>query len=341
VVLVLHNRGSRFVLAAGAVACCAVLALAQEPKYRERQVLTPDNDQWTDQEAPEEALPGDTLGQARALLAKNKPDDARKILQKWIKANADDERYEEGVFLLGDTYYESRDFWKAVQQYQSVAENSSGELFRLAQTRCLDVGRAFLAGQKRILWRIFRLPAYDDGVEILDRVWQREPGSRMGELALKYKGDYRFGNGDMDLAQDEYANLVEQYPKGRFVQMAMERTAVSAEAAFPGVKFDDTPLREADEKYRQFENTYPSYAEREQVADRLEGIRQKRAEKDLSIAQWYEHTKRSDAAQFYYRRILRDWPHTLAEAEARGRLRALGVELEDEAHATAAQETHQ
>ncbi len=312
---------------------CATLgawsALGQEQKYRERQVLNPETGQWVDQEPPSEETPEDVLGQARALLAKNKPADARKILQKWIKANPDDERFNEARYLLGETYYESRDFWKAVEQYQTVAENASGELFRLAQSRCLDVGRAFLAGQKRILWGIFRLPAYDDGVEILDRVWQREPGSRLGELALKYKADFRFGRGEMDLAQDEYANLVQQYPSGRYVQPATLRTAESAEAAFPGIKFDDKPLLEADERYRQFKGTFAAYAEREQIDDRLEGIRQQRAEKDLDIARWYERTQRPDAAQFYYRRIMRDWPNTLAEAEARSRLRAMGVELDE------------
>jgi tetratricopeptide (TPR) repeat protein len=304
-------------------------AFAQEQKYRERQVLDPQTDRWVDAAPVPEGVPEDPLDRARALLAQSKPTEARRILRKWVKENPDDERYYEGVYLLGESYYQSRDFWKAVQQYQNVAENASGELFQLAQARCLDVGRAFLAGQKRILWGIFRLPAWDDGVEILDRVWQREPGSRIGELALKYKGDFRFARGDMDLAQDEYAGLVEQYPSGRYVQYAMLRTAEAAEAAFPGIKFDDRPLLEADQSYRQFQNTFPGYAERERIGARLEGIRQQRAEKDLDIARWYERTRRPDAAQYYYRRILRDWPGTLAEAEARSRLRALGVHLED------------
>ncbi len=316
---------------AGAALIVALLLLplyAQEQQYRERQVLDPETGEWVDLPPTEEEQPSDELGRARALIARDKADAARRLLKRWMKANPDDERFEEARFLLGETYFLARDYWKAVQQYQTVAENASGELYDLANQRCVDVGRAFLSGQKRILWIFFRLPAYDDGVEILDRVWERAPGSRIGELALKLKADFYFERGDMDLAQDEYANLVKQYPSGRYVQLAMLRSAEAAEAAFPGVKFDDQPLIDAQQRYQQVVAAFPPYAERERVPERLEGIRQQRAEKDLSVARWYEKTRRSGAAEFYYRLILEDWPDTLAAAEARTRLRAMGVREE-------------
>jgi outer membrane protein assembly factor BamD (BamD/ComL family) len=166
-------------------------------------------------------------------------------------------------------------------------------------------------------------------VDLLDRVWERVPGTRLGELALKLKADYYFSNGDLDLAQDEYANLAKQYPSGRYVELAMLRAAEAAEAAFPGIRFDATPLVEADERYRQVQAAFPTYAERENIPDRLLGIREQRAEKDLDIALWYARTRQPSAAEFYYRQVLADWPDTFAAADARTRLRAMGARLED------------
>jgi hypothetical protein len=302
-------------------------ALGQAQRFRERQIFDPNTGTWIEEDAPPEQAALDQLGEARALIAEGKPGPARDILKKWLKANPGDDQFQDADYLLGETYFLGKDFWKAVERYQSVAENSSGELFNLANGRCIDVARAFLSGQKRILWGIFRLPAQDDGVDILDRVWQRAPGSRLGEVALHLKADYFFGHGDMDLAQDEYANLVKQYPSGRWIQQGMLRSAESAEAAFPGIRFDDKSLIEADERYRQFQSAFPAYAERESVNDRLTGIRETRAEKDLDIARWYERTKRTDAAGYYYRLIVRDYGGTLAESEARARLRVLGADL--------------
>lgn len=320
---------SRSLVFAGLIVSLALLSLRlQEQKYRQRQVLDPRTGEWVEEEAAEEAA-GDELGQARTFLAADKPNKARPLLQRWLKANPEDERTNEATFLLGEAYFEARDFWKAVQQYSTVAENSSGELFELANQRCVDVARAFLSGQKRIVWGFLRLPAYAEGVEILDRVWERVPGSRLGELALKLKADYYDSHGDLDLAQDEYANLAQQYPSGRYVQYAMLRAAQCAEGAFPGIKFDDRPLLEADERYRQVLAAFPTYAEREQVAEHIEGIRQLRADKDFDIAHWYERTRQPSAAEFYYREVLQDWPGTLAAARARTRLRAMGAPFEE------------
>ena len=70
---------------------------------------------------------------------------------------------------------------------------------------------------------------------------------------------------------------------------------------------------------------------RAHVDARLEGIRQQRAEKDLEVALWYEKTKQRGAAEYYYKLILKDWPDTVPAAEARSRLRAMGLDVPEPA----------
>ena len=302
-------------------------AAGQQERYRERQVLDPESDEWIAQPPQEQAVPAGPLDEARRLLAEGRPRRAYKLLKRWVKDNPDDERYFEGVYLLGEAEFARGRYYQAYENYEQVVESASGELFDKALRREMDVARAFLAGQKRIVWGFLRLPAYDDGIEILDRIWERVPGTALGEEALKLKADHFFAVGDVDLAQDEYVNLVREYPGGRYLQLAMLRAAEAAEAAFPGIHFDDRALLDAAERYSRVLQMFPGLAEREQVADRIDGIRQLRAEKDLSIARWYQRTGHPEAAEFYYRLVLRDWPQTLAAAEARQGLIALGVEL--------------
>ena len=303
---------------------------AQEKQYAEREVLDPETDQWAPQPDVAAAAPGDELQQTRVLLAAGEAKRARKLIEEWLETHPDDERCFEGVYLLGDAYFEGGDYYRAYEQYEEVVESTAGELFHDALRREKDVALAFLSGEKRIVWRFLRLPATDEAIDILDRIWERVPGTRLGEDALRIKADYYFDNGDMDLAQDEYANLAREYPSGRFVQFAMLRSAEAAEAAFPGIRFDDRALLEAQERYRQVQETFPAYADRENVPQRLEGIRQSRAEKDLDIARWYERTREPQAAEYYYRLVIEDWPETLAAAEARQRLHDLGLEAETE-----------
>lgn len=320
-------RNCLFLLVAAA---CAASARAQEAHPREREILDPEKDQWMEQALSPEAA-GGAVDQARRWLATGEPRKARRLLKKWTRSNPEDERYYEAMFLLGEAYFETRDFYKAYESYVVVVQNTGGDMFYKTIRREMDVARAFLSGQKRIVFGFLRLPAFDDGLKILDGVWELVPGTRLGEQALKLKADYYFANGDLDLAQDTYALLGREFPNGRWSRLAMLRAAAAAYAAFPGIKFDDRALLDADERYRQLKATYPEIAQRENVDAQLESIRQERAEKDLYIAKWYEKTDAANAAEYYYRRVLKDWPDTLAAEQARARLRGMGIELSEEA----------
>lgn len=311
---------------ASAPAAAGVVAVSQSQQYRERQVFDPQTGEWIDQPPAVEGTPQGDLEIARSLLARDDPGGARRILRRWLKENADHERFVEATFLLGEAEFLRGRYYQAYERYEYVVENSGGEMFHRALRREMDVARAFLAGKKRLVWGFLYLPAYDDGVEILDRVWERVPGTRIGEEALALIADYRFAVGEMDLAQDEYARLVGEYPSGRHTARGMLRAAEAAEAAFGGVKFDARPLLEAEERYRQFSAAFPTYADEQHVDERLRQIGRLRAQKDLDVARWYEGVRQPQAAVFYYQLIVRDWPDSVEAAAARQRLEALGAE---------------
>lgn len=311
-----------------AVTGSTAITLAQSETLREREKLDPSTGQWVAEAPAPLGTPEGDLRAARQALVDGKARRAHGILDDWIEANEGHPRYFEAVYLFGDAYFDLENYYAAYLQYEIVVNNTSGDLYRKALRREMDVARAFLSGEKRIVWKTVRLPAYDDGVTILDRIWERVPGTRLGEEALLLKADYFFEIGDPDLAQDEYGLLAQEYPKGRYHRQAMLRSAESAERSFPGVRYDDRALVDADDRYALVEKTYPKYAERERVAARRVAIRDQRAEKDLSIADWYLKTENPSAAEFYYRAILNDWPGTFAAQEARTRLLGLGVNVE-------------
>lgn len=310
----------------------AILVLASgfagAQDYREREVLDPNRDTWTPAPTDEVLSP---LAAARRMISDGEEDDARDLLEEWLEQNVDSENYYDAVYLMGEAYFSDELFWQAFEQFDLVADTTAGDLFFSALRRSMDVARAFLAGEPRIVWKIFRLPAQPDGIEILDRVEQRVPGTRLAQEAVKVKADYFFEDGQMRLAQDEYQRLYRDYPEGRYSRAALLRSAVAAEASFNGIRFDDQPLIEADERYRTVQDVYPAYAEREAIAERRRGIRRQRAEKDLEVARWYERSRNPEAAAFYYRLVIRDFSGTQAADEARSRLLDLGFMLEQEA----------
>lgn len=306
---------------------CGV-AIAQEQQFREREVFDPSAGGWVTAPESGDVEPAGPLDEARALLRESKPRGARKLLEDWVEANPDHPRYYEGVFLLGECEFERDDFRAANRFYDEVAENAVGDLLFDALLRQMDVARAYLSGEKQIVWKVLKFPAYDEGISILDRVWERAPGTRIGEFALKLKADYFYGVGDFDLAQDEYVLLANEYPNGRYLRYAMLRAAESANNAFAGIAFDERPLLNADERFRQIEQEFPVYADREAVPERREGIRNQLAEKDLAVGDWYNRTGSVEAAAYYYRSVIEQYADTIAASEAQLRLRELGLDSE-------------
>ncbi|MGE0481044.1 MAG: tetratricopeptide repeat protein [Phycisphaerae bacterium] len=309
----------------------AIVSLAiQEQQYREREVLDPTSDEWAAQPPATQGSPESTVDEARSHLARGNPARARDLLAKWVKTNRDHPRHLEAVYLLGEAEFETKDFNAAYENFELVIQDGAGELYSRALRREVDIARAYLAGEKKIIWGVLRLPAEADGVQILDRVYERVPGSRLGEDALRYKAEYYFNRGDMDLAQTEYANLAREYPSGRYVRQATLRAAEAADASYAGTPFDGRPLIEAEERYKTVQLLFPDFAKQERVAERLDSIDARRADKDLYIAQWYERTGQRGAAEFYYRIVVDEWSESLAAAAARSRLRAMGIELAPE-----------
>lgn len=323
-----HRRGvpGDWRVFVGLVLLLTPVARAQdEQRLREREVLDPARDEWV----PREAAPEVGIDAGRANLARGESDQAYRTLKDWVRKNPEDARQIEGVYLLGEAYFQRKWYYQAYEQWDIVTENTAGDLFYLALRRQMDVARALLAGEKRILWGgLLRVTARDEGVKILDRIWERAPGTSLGELALRTKADYYFERGDLMLAQQTYATLAQEYPESRFARAALLRSAEAAGAAFGGVKFDDRPLLDADERYAQLQASYPDFAEREGVATRRTAIREQRAQKDLEIARWYQRTRQTGAAEFYYRGVVRDYRDTTAAQEAQQALRALGIDDE-------------
>lgn len=319
-------KRSRVIFGLSALVLLASAGQAQDERYIERQVLDPSALEWivSPVDEPLASDPG-PIGQARLALLEGRPRDAQKLLEKWLEENAGNDRYYEGVYLLGESHFQRGDYWAAYEKFDEVSNATAGELFRKSLVRSVDVARAFLSGEKRVMWKVLRISAYDDGIEILDRVWEKAPGTRIGEQALKLKADYFFEVGKHDLAQDEYAALANEFPNGRYLSLAMLRAAESAQAAFPGTAYDDRALIEADTRYRQVQDEFPAYAEREQVAARLDSIRDLRGMKDLRVGEWYDRIGQEGAAGYYYRMILEDYPGTLAATLAERKLEQRGV----------------
>jgi outer membrane protein assembly factor BamD (BamD/ComL family) len=314
----------------------AVCAAQEDETYHERLEYDAATGEWVAIAPPVPGTEEGDLALGRSLLARGEYKKARKAFKKWFKAYPDSPHWPEALFYAAETEVSAEDakpkkghLLKAYRWLEELLEGWPGaDLADRAIRKEMIIAEMLLFEERkqRIWGGMLWLSGKEEALEILDRIiddWAA--GTAVAEQALRLKGDYHFQSGEFEEAELAYARLVRDFPRGPYHKIALLRSGESALARFPGIKFDDADLLEAEVYLSDFQARYPQDAEDYGVPQKLGRIRDSRAEKDYSIGRYYERTRAIDAAAFYYRLVDRDWPDTTWAAEARNRLIALGA----------------
>jgi len=301
-----------------------------EAQQQERYIFDQNTHKWLPAEQiekPYECM----LGQAQELISQQKYRKAERILKKFLKQQLDDKDRRAAMLLYADCAFLRGKYSKAHKRYHQIINMyPNTREFAIALRRELDIARAWLAGKKRRVLGIFWMGAEDEALDILSMIEQNGAGHRIAEVALREKADYFFRTGQFELAELAFRRLAKEYRSKRYRQYAMYRSAASALASFPGVAFDDTPLIEAAELYKEYLENFPSDSKKPEIKTILEQIRDRRAHKDFEIGKFYEKIRRAEAAAYYFRVVIRNWPDTLWAQRARVELERLGFDVDDD-----------
>lgn len=266
------------------------------------------------------------IGEIRQRLDAGQSRQARNLARDFIEDRPLSGLLEEAYFLAGEAELQRNRLWQAFEWYEKQLDNfPTGRLYERALVREMLIARKFLDGQKKIVWGIFRLPARDDGLEILQRIAERLPGSELAEESLMTVGDYHFSREHWLEAASAYQAYLDRFGQ-RFRSVDAEMRAARAMLnSYRGYAHDDTPLLEAEQRYLSFRARYPDVAAQEDVSGTLHEIEQQRAQKDYETARFYRRIGRDEAAAFYYREVMQLYPDTPYANLARNELQELDL----------------
>jgi outer membrane protein assembly factor BamD (BamD/ComL family) len=312
------------------------LSAAETPvpphRYAEHLRFDEQTNQWVQVAEPVPGTEDGDLDIARQWLAKGEYKTVLKILKNWMSTYGKSApRYPEALYIQGTAYLERGLYREAHAAYQELLSDYPGsEYAENALSADFRVAEQYLAGKRKRIWGgLLWFKDEEGGLAIMDDVVANYADTPLAEMAAMAKAEYYFSRGDFELAESEYATFARNYPRSRWHARALLLSARCAQARFAGVKFDEAPLIEAAERYRQFRKEYPVIAEREGVSTALDQIAATRADKALDIGRFYEKTQHYEAAKYYYRETVLRWPGTPAAAEARTRLAGIGEPLEE------------
>jgi len=281
---------------------------------------------------PDPATPEGQLLLIRRTLVEGSFDDAEDAADEWIEANPQHPLLVEAYMLRGDAINSQGDHYRSLNDYELIISLYPGtEYYRTAIQREYDIAKLFTGGlNRRGNWFGFRwFPADDIGIELLIRVQERMPGSALGERASMSIGDYYFDQGIMDMASEAYDLFLENYPRSQQREWAMLRQIQASLARYKGPQFDPSGLTDAAQRLREYAREFPAAAERIGAEALMVRINESLAEKRLVTARWYEQRGQERGAITTYRRLIQDYPRSVAAREAVAELQERGIPLVD------------
>ncbi len=293
------------------------LAPAWPQAAAQQEYTLGDDDTWIESEALDPATPEGQLAAARAALAANRYERADHLATRWIDRNEQHPLLAEAYIIRGDSLMARKEYYKALFEYEYVARVFTGsEPFVTALERELEIAKLFASGTKRKLWGMRIVSAREEAEELLIRVQERLPGSRLAEDAGITLADYYFARRQMSLAADMYDIFIENFPRSEHLDKARRRLIYAHLASFKGPEFDPAGLYEARVRLRELKAVAPASAQKVGADALLSRIDESDALKLLTTSRWYVKTGDPIAAELTIRRLVSKYPRSVAAADA-------------------------
>ncbi len=226
-------------------------------------------------------------------------------------------------YIEAEKLYFQGKLGKAATRYkQFLTVHPDSLLYPVASERLYSIGVAWLQGEKRTFLKILRLPAFDDGADLMWDIADREGNSPMSLRALTTLAENQERRQKYFDAYQTWAEIATRWPTGKIGQESLLRMAQELHASYTGPEYDAAALASARSYYEDFIGRYPDLAEALNVGEELAMIQEQLAYKAYQTGFYYERTDKPDAAAMYYDKVLDEWPESKAAVMAAQRVQA-------------------
>lgn len=285
-------------------------------------IWTPQSQKWTNpKNAPKES-PQEQLKFAVSYYEAKDYKFALDEFKKLIKHYGDSVEAPEAQYYLGLCLEELGKYYDAYQAYQKVIAKYP------FSTRTGDVlQRQYIVAQKLLDYRAsfigINMTGENAAIEIFRKVIENAPYGlyaaasqyKIG-LTLKAKGYYQE-------ATDEFQKVVDNYPDSEWAEPAKFQIALCADKSSLEASYDQTLTQEAQEKFREFVKAHPDAELSDEAQGRIDSLRDKEAESQFKVGQFYEKQKSPDSAKIYYTLVVKNYPRSAWAAKSIERLEAI------------------
>lgn len=228
------------------------------------------------------------------------------------------------AFEKAELLYCRNKFSEASRSYDNLLARYPDTKFRTAAIdRQFSIGTAYLSGRKVSILGIIWLKGDSEGIRVMERVTDHSGmDSPLGlkaatMIARNYEGRRKFDEAYLKWWEISLSYGSGEAGKEALLGMARNKfDSYNKPGPFKRAAYDGSRLRTAETYFSRLESYYPADANNMDVRGTLETIHEQMAEKQLSIAEFYDRTGKKQAANLYYDMVISDFPGTRAAGTA-------------------------
>jgi len=275
-------------------------------------VWTPETNKWVNPKYAVKDTPSEQLQFALGFYEAKEYKEAIRELKKLIKHFPRAREAPDAQYYIGLSLEEQEQLFDAFKGYQVVIDKypfseRSAEIVK----RQYDIGVKLLEGEDRKSKFMESLKGTNYNViEIFKTVIKNAPYGDYAPLAQYKMGLYLMENHLFQEARDEFEKVLNDYPDSEWAKAAKYQIAITDARRSSGAQYDQKITQAAVEEFEDFLEIYPDAELSKKAKEQIRKLREKEAENNFVIAQFYEKRKNYKASKIYYQIVVDDYKNS-------------------------------
>jgi len=288
-------------------------------------IWTPETGRFINPKWEVKPTPADQLEFAQSFKEQGNCKKAMVEYKKLIKAYPRAKEAPEAEFFSGQCLESMNKPYDAYQAYQLVIDKYPFSE-RAAQIVGLEynIANHLLENKGRSKWAQVALGSDDRVIEIFRTVIRNAPYGKYAAIAQYKIGLYLKEKGEYQDARDEFEKTMNDYPSSEWAQAAKFQIAMADTGRASDAQHEQKVTSIAMDEFNEFVQSHPDSELTPEARAQMVILKNKEAENDYVIADFYQRQKNIKAARIYYKDVVANYGDTSWGVKAAAILKTIG-----------------
>lgn len=228
----------------------------------------------------------------------------------------------EAQFLIGASLKALGKLYDAYLAYQKViTKYPFSDKMNAVLEKQFEIANILTDKKTKILGIDFPQQYY--AIDIYRKIIENFPYGELAPLSQYKIGMVLKSLGSFTEAKDEFEKLISAYPESEWLEPAKYQVGECASLASLNPDYDQALSKEAKQHFEDFIKKHPDAELADETRQQIRSLTDKEAEKDFSVAQFYEKQKAYASAEIYYQDVLKKHPRSTWAQKAEERIKRL------------------